>query len=1173
MASRQDVVDLVASDTPQERIGISVAQSLALKGYCVLRPDVSEAHLENVLTDISLLESEERFAQPPTMIVEGLLGVQGSAKVCELEPSPGDLASKNDGDNVAWFDSQMTEIGFKVAPYLMGTVGIEVVTRTPGVLHQAGMPTDEGPELTGESCAKWVQTFAHHRIMAVWCLGPEKGGLEMQPFDDDCNSTRVSMEPGTLVLLRPDALQHRFSAVGKAYCLTTFYQKEGLKHKHKRSIDTDITPTCQALEEWAQALMREYKESIPEDQARMALPRHWESLANHTSFVGQHISVRTAATRQVAAWDPVAWTSAFLTGSDYVTEVPLQRWSHEPFFDPEPESYKEWKTNCKHGSFIDGVDLFDNTLFRISKSEAQGMDPGHRLTLETGYEALVKDGYKVSKLMNSKGGVYISNPPGAEWGDAPKEITGGGVCGGGGSIACGRFSFTMGMKGPCISVDVEGASSLVAINFASTNLSRTGNWDPIPFALVSTWNLQLSSRPFIFGSSRGVLSTVGRTFSFDASSCGYVRGDCVDSVVLKSFTDIVDGDVVVNDKEAFLGVLAASATNQSGKRANMSAPDGAAFQEVLYEAIRMADISPLDVDTVDVYADGSILHEAIEAASTVKACRPEGMHNVKMAAPLVFQTSKTNAGNQLEACGVSSVMKLIIAAQFGLMYPNVHLRLLNPHMDLDLCARPALINTELLEFGLESSYQGITNRSMTGTNCHVILWGQLTADKSQAAPGDEEGAVQPQQSKILYWPEGGGDFEEEALPKRSYNIVGSWNRWEPQAMESEGTVRNGVFTFQMTLGENRWERFQIVLDGSKEKVLYPEYAGEASKGAAIHGPKAAMRSDSWLIDGRDYPDDYTGQAALADAAETPFVPPGSEDVGQPGDQYLIRLRVKGKFRAVDWEKLPEEAPAHYEGGSYQLITSWYHSMKMDLLHQGKGLYVAEVTLPQDGWGTFQIIREHDWGQVLYPAWEWADMTAPVLGPDEGVDNAWALQGRTGDVVRVQFQRNVERGGVDEKTVSWNVVRHEKELHRDIVRFKSKPSYFICGMWDFMKYPLRMNWTSGTNSYCQFFIQLGSSKRESFVIYQDGDPSKCFNPNVENATGYDEHKIVGPGYASGQQWTVGVHEDDEPEYGKRYEIRLRVSEEDGTLLKLDWVPVKSVEGLEDARGRGFMYIGE
>ncbi|CAE7944072.1 swnK, partial [Symbiodinium necroappetens] len=136
------------------------------------------------------------------------------------------------------------------------------------------------------------------------------------------------------------------------------------------------------------------------------------------------------------------------------------------------------------------------------------MDPGHRLTLETGYEALVKDGYRANTLMNSRGGVYVANPPPVEWAMTPKDIAAGGVCGGGGSIACGRFSFVHGLKGPCISVDVEGASSLVVVNYA---------WCCSPVLLLLSQKLPSELLPpgllpFVFGAtcmSRRILALSG----------------------------------------------------------------------------------------------------------------------------------------------------------------------------------------------------------------------------------------------------------------------------------------------------------------------------------------------------------------------------------------------------------------------------------------------------------------------------------------------------------------------------------------------------------------------------------------------------------------------------------------------------------------------------------------
>jgi len=56
------------------------------------------------------------------------------------------------------------------------------------------------------------------------------------------------------------------------------------------------------------------------------------------------------------------------------------------------------------------------------------------------------------------------------------------------------------------------------------------------------------------------------------------------------------------------------------------------------------------------------------------------------------------------------------------------------------------------------------------------------------------------------------------------------------------------------------------------------------------------------------------------------------------------------------------------------------------------------------------------------------------------------------------------------------------------------------------------------------------------------------------------------------WSIGKHEADEAAVGKRYEIRLRVSDEDFRPEKLDWMPVTGIDGLEDAKGRGFFLMG-
>src|SRR5438270_2456656 len=77
---------------------------------------------------------------------------------------------------------------------------------------------------------------------------------------------------------------------------------------------------------------------------------------------------------------------ALLRGDDLVTEIPLDRWDADEYYDPEPgvpgRSVSKW------GAFLDDVAGFDSEFFGINEREATAIDPQHRLLLETSWEAM-----------------------------------------------------------------------------------------------------------------------------------------------------------------------------------------------------------------------------------------------------------------------------------------------------------------------------------------------------------------------------------------------------------------------------------------------------------------------------------------------------------------------------------------------------------------------------------------------------------------------------------------------------------------------------------------------------------------------------------------------------------------------------------------------------------------
>jgi polyketide synthase-associated protein len=1141
-------IDIELKTLAPDIAGYTIFESLSVKGYCVINPGAEAQQLESALADISAIDAEGRFERLPPAVARGLLGVEGSQRAADLEPT-NNAEGTADGESIRSIDKLTTDMVAMVAPYLE-RIDIDVRMRGVGIVVEGGAdPFYEDPPMTPELCDRYLSTFSRGKVMCIWCLGPEPGTLELSPFDEDANTHDITIQPGTFVILRADAIGHRFESTKKSYCLASFLLAAKIPHKRMLSLE-EHNPACQELLEYAQAKIREFKESDADEQSAMDLPRHWEFVMNHSHFVGQHISVRTAAIRHPTTWQQLELQSALLTGPDMITEIPLTRWDYRESYDPDPNGYQWGRHYVQHGSFLDGAEFFDNTIFRISRAEAGGMDVGHRMILESGYEALVRDGYKVNKLINSRGGVYVANPPPLEWNMAEKTCSQSGVCGGGGSVACGRISFTHGMKGPCVSVDVEAASSLTALNFCCANLSRAGRWEPIPFGLTTSWNLNLGPTFLYHHCAQGNASITGRACSFDASASGWVRAENATSLVLKSLTDVEDGRLVVKDFTGQLGAMSSTAVNQSGRRSSFTALDARAMQEVMSDAVRHAELSPLDVDCVETFCRAKTIEDAVESSATAKAFRPEGMDGCDDAPPLGLMSYVSNFGNAIEVHGLAAVLKICLTAQYGVIVPNIHFKILNPYMDLDLCERNAHIGAELLEFRTGSSYSGVMNRSSVGTNCFGICWGQIAQERVQEAP------IATKTEKILFWPEGGGQLSDE--PSRDYTIAGTFNYWKPEKMESEGS---GCFGYTLTLGINGWESFQIQLDGDLSMVLHPG-APQGAKGERVLGPDAILRKDSWLVDGRSW-FATVGPTAIADGVTS-----NHPDAGEPGDQYRVHLRVSGKWRMVDWEKLAKQegvaARPAVDTGSYQVVGSWFDYNAQPMYPEGTvpGLYVLEFNLPTDGGGYFNILRDNDWGQTFYP---YPDATpgGEVIGPEEATGDAWVLNGRAGDVFRIEFQRIVEPGS-EMKQVSWKHLRREAPSKEQLVLANATP-YSIHGTWNHLA-PTKMLWNG--NHY-SFVVVLGQKAQASFQIFENGNPSRCFFPDAKDASPHTTYEMKGPGAATlANSWTIGFHENDEAKPGSRYEVRL-FPDESGKAVYLDWQPLPRNFPVEDMAGRGFL----
>merc|ERR1712032_454256 len=150
------------------------------------------------------------------------------------------------------------------------------------------------------------------------------------------------------------------------------------------------------------------------------------------------------------------------------------------------------------------------------------------------------------------------------------------------------------------------------------------------------------------------------------------------------------------------------------------------------------------------------------------------------------------------------------------------------------------------------------------------------------------------------------------------------------------------------------------------------------------------------------------------------------DTGSVGDLYRVTLHVAGRWRNVSWQKLPESTghcealQTSHTAGRYYVAGDWdnweLHEMLPD--PSMSGFYFKDITL-QHSASEFQIVRNRDWRQALYPGRpRTSDIASAVHGPDDlGEGLHWLLHGRTGDAYRIELQR-VVTGELDTRKVVW-----------------------------------------------------------------------------------------------------------------------------------------------------------
>lgn len=511
---------------------------------------------------------------------------------------------------------------------------------------------------------------------------------------------------------------------------------------------------------------------------------------------------------------------------DGIAEIPGDRWDLATYYDPDPDA--PGKMYARHGGFLDAVDRFDAAFFGISPREAASMDPQQRLLLEVSWEALEHAAHAPDTLSGTATGVYVgmanSDYGRMVWSDVA-GIDAYAASGSSFSVAAGRLSYLLGLRGPSLAVDTACSSALVAVHLAVQAL-RAGE---CRLALAGGVNLILTAEGHVNFCRARMLARDGRCKTFDARADGYVRGEGCGVVVLKRLADAVaDGDRV-------LAVIRGAAVNQDGRSSGLTVPNGPAQQAVIRAALANAGLEPAAVRYVEAHGTGTALGDPIEVQALAEVLgdgRPSEQ-------PLLIGSVKTNIGHLEAAAGVAGLIKAVLALHHGAIPASLHFEVPNPHVAW--AELPVRVVSELAPWpsGAEARVAGVSAFGFAGTNAHVVL---------EAAPAPEPRLAAPERPRhVLALSAASEAALREMATRWSATLAGQTDATLPDVCHTAAVGR-------AALGE----RLAVVAAGADEARSALEAFGREGESPAVlrgrvAGPAAPPVAFLFTGQGAQYP--------------------------------------------------------------------------------------------------------------------------------------------------------------------------------------------------------------------------------------------------------------------------------------------------------------------------------
>ena len=577
--------------------------------------------------------------------------------------------------------------------------------------------------MTSMELADYVQKVVQKIIADAIMLPQEKLKLE-ESFDEYGIDSLVVLEVN-------DRLEEKFGKLSKTLLFEyktvkelAAYLAESKKEEIKAMIST-VSPVKLKSKEASIVKESQSKEVTietdkPEDNAVKAMP-----------FDENEIAIVGLAGRYPKAQDLEEFWDNLFQGMNCVTEIPKERWDYKKYFDANKDT--KGKSYSKWGGFLQDVDKFDAACFHIAPREAEKMDPQERIFLETAYSAIEDAGYKKEDVKGKKIGVFVgvmyNNYQLLALDQYQKD--GETAVNTSFSAIANRVSYFFDFHGESMAIDTMCSSSITALYSAFQSM-KCGD---IEGAIVGGVNLSLHYMKYLALSNGNFMSSDGRCKAFGANGDGYVPGEGVGAIYLKTLKKALeDGDHVY-------GLVKSVALNHGGHTNGFTVPNPNAQAEVIKEAWRKAKIDPRTITCIEAHGTGTSLGDPIEITGLSKAF----MEYTDELGFCSIGSVKSNIGHLESAAGMAGITKVLLEMKHQILVPSIHSTELNPFLSLE--ESPFYVQQQPEEWkhyieqrnGKEVVHPlraGISAFGAGGSNAHVVIeqYQQVFSSKTDAIP-------------------------------------------------------------------------------------------------------------------------------------------------------------------------------------------------------------------------------------------------------------------------------------------------------------------------------------------------------------------------------------------------------------------------------------------------------